>query len=450
MLISKIHLPRRTVLKALGATVGLPLLDAMIPAGTALGRTAAYGRPCMSFIYFPHGAVMEQWTPRGEGGGLGELPSILAPLASFRKQLTVVSGLENKSAIAPPVHAITPATWLSCTTPQVGKESRAGVTLDQVVAAKVKHDTRFDSIQVATEAEGGDGSSDSVYGGGYAKTISVAAASTPLPMEHDPRKLFLKLFSPDEGHSNSSLTPHAHEFEHTVFTRRGSVLDLVRQDAADLTGKLGPRDRAVLEDYLANVRAIERRVQSFNPPPTPGSAAETRRNEAPTGFSDHMDLMFDLIALSYEANLTRVASFMMAAEVSNQPYDFIGISDSFHTLSHHGNSPSKLDKLAKVQAYNTERFTRFLNKLATTRDGDGSLLDHSLIVYGSNMSNSNLHDHSDLPIALLGGACGKLTGDRHVRCADRTPLANLHVALLNKVGIATDAFADSTGALATI
>jgi hypothetical protein len=205
----------------------------------------------------------------------------------------------------------------------------------------------------------------------------------------------------------------------------------------------------VLEDYLANVRAIERRVQSFNPPARTAAAA-TQRDESSTAFNDHMDLMFDLIALAYEANLTRVASFMMAAEVSNQPYDFIGISDSFHTLSHHGNSPSKLDKLAKVQAYNTERFTRFVSKLAATRDGDGSLLDHSLIVYGSNMSNSNLHEHSDLPIALLGGACGNLTGGLHVRCPGHTPLANLHVALLNKVGIPTASFGDSTGELTTI
>ena len=448
MLITKIHLPRRTVLKALGATVGLPLLDAMIPAGTALGRTAAAGRPCMSFIYFPHGAVMDQWTPRGEGVGLGELPPILAPLSSYRKQLTVVSGLENKSAIAPPVHAITPATWLSCTTPQVGKESRAGVTLDQVVASRFKHGARFDSIQVATEVEGGDGSSDSTYGGTYARTISVDAASTLLPMEHDPRKLFQRLFSSDEA--RSSMTPPAHEFEHTVFTRRGSVLDLVRQDAADLSRKLGRRDRAELEDYLANVRTIERRVQSFTPPSALIAAAEARGNESPTAFNDHMDLMFDLIALAYEANLTRVASFMMAAEVSNQPYNFIGVSDSFHTLSHHGNNPSKLDKLVKVQAFNSECFTKFVNKLATTRDGEGSLLDHSLVVYGSNMSNSNLHDHSDLPMALLGGACGKLAGNRHVRCTDRTPLANLHVALLNKVGIPTTTFGNSTGELTSI
>ena len=441
MLISKIHLPRRTVLKALGATVGLPLLDAMLPAGTAgpsraLGETAAAARPCMSFIYFPHGAIMDQWTPRNDGAGL-ELPPILAPLASFRKQLTVVSGLENKSAIAPPAHAITPATWLSCTAPKVGAEPHAGVTVDQIAASKLGHDTRFDSIQVATEAQGGEGASDRTYGGTYAKTISFRTPSTPLPMEHDPRKLFQKLFASNDVALPDSTT-------HAVFTRRGSVLDLVRQDAADLSRKLGPADRALLQDYLANVRSIERRVQAYTP------SQGQPQDRAPTAFDEHMRLMFDLIALAYEANLTRVASFMMAAEASEKSYDFIGIPESFHGLSHHGESAAKLERLAKVQTYNTAMFAKFVSKLATIGDGEGSLLDHSLIVYGSNMSNSNLHDHSQLPVALVGGACGKLTGDRHVRCPAPTPLANLHVALLNKVAIPTTAFGDSTGELTTI
>jgi len=426
MLISKIHLPRRTVLKAIGATVGLPLLDAMIPAGTALAQTAAAARPCMSFIYFPHGAVMDQWTPATEGVGL-ELAPILAPLSPYRKQLTVVSGLENKSASAPPVHALTPATWLSCTAPKVGAQPYAGVTIDQVVAARLRGDTRFDSIQVATEAQGGEGSTDPTYGDVYARTISFRDPSTPLSMEHDPRKVFAQLFAQD------------------LFTRRGSVLDLVRDDAAALSRKLGSRDRAALDDYLANVRSIERRVQSYLPPTS--TLRSQHAGEAPTAFDERMRLMFDLIALAYEANLTRVASFMMAAEVSDQSYDFVGIPESFHALSHHGNSPAKLERLAKVQTYNTGLFAKFVSKLAATRDGDGSLLDHSLVVYGSNMSDSNLHDHSGLPVALLGGACGNLLGDRHVRCPEHTPLANLHVALLNKVGVPTTAFGDSTEAL---
>ena len=435
MLISKIHLPRRMVLKALGATVGLPLLDAMMPAGTALARTAAAARPCMSFVYFPHGAVMEQWTPRSDKGRLddagGGLPPILAPLAPYRQRLTVISGLENKSAIAPPAHAITPATWLSCTppAPQInGVAPRAGVTVDQVVAAKLGQDTRFGSIQLATEFEGGEGASDRAYGATYAKTISFGTPSTPLAMEHEAGKVFRRLFGQEQG-----VTAPAPRTA-TARAATASVLDLVRQDAADLSRRLGPRDRAVLSDYLENVRGIERRVQA------PG----------PIAFNEHVELMFDLMALAYEANLTRVGTFMMAAEVSNQSYDFMGVADSFHALSHHGNSPEKLERLAKVQTYNTKLFAKFVGKLAATRDGDGSLLDHSLIVYGSNMSNSNLHDHSNLPVALLGGACGKLTGARHVRCPEHTPLANLHVASLNNAGVPTETLGDSTSELTAV
>jgi Protein of unknown function (DUF1552) len=425
MLISKIHLPRRTVLKALGATVGLPLLDAMIPAGTALSRTGAAPRPCLSCVYFPHGAVMDRWIPRGEGTGL-ELAPILAPLAPFRQQVTVVSGLVNRSAIAPPVHAITPATWLSCVTPRPSPETWAGVTVDQIVATQLRHDTPFDSIQVATEVVGGMGASDNLYGDAYVKTISFRSPTEPLAMEHDPRRLFQRLFS--------------------VSSRdRRSVLDLVRRDAADLSRKLGPADRALLDDYLANVRSIERRVHAFVPARL---ELEQVSAEIPTAFDEHVRLMFDLIALAFEAGLTRVATFMMAAEVSNQSYAFMGVPDSFHALSHHGNSPAKLERLAKLQTYNTALFAEFVGRLARMRAGDGSMLDHSLIVYGSNMSNSNLHDHSGLPLVLVGGGCGQLAGGRHLRSPERTPLANLHVALLNKVGIPTSAFGDSTAELA--
>jgi hypothetical protein len=433
MLISKIHLPRRTVLKALGATVGLPLLDAMIPAGTA-GRSRAFARtqiagPCMSFVYFPHGAVMDRWTPRNNEGRLdddGELPPILAPLAPYRKHLTIVTGLENQAAIAPPAHAITPATWLSCTPPAPlvnGAAPRAGVTVDQVMAAKLGQDTRFDSIQLATEVEGGEGASDRTYGAAYAKTISFRTPSSPLTMEHDVGKVFRRLFGQDEG--ATARAPHP---------TRASVLDLVRQDAGDLSGKLGPRDQAVLGDYFEKVRGIERRVQAADSP----------------AFHERLELMFDLMALAYEANLTRVGSFMMAAEVSNQHYGFMGVGESFHASSHHGNSPEKLERLAKMQTHNTRLFANFVSKLAATQDGDGSLLDHSLIVYGSNMSNSNLHDHSNLPVALLGGACARATGGRHVRCPEHTPLANLYVALLNKAGIPTETFGDSTGELTAV
>jgi hypothetical protein len=439
MFISKIHLPRRTVLKALGATVGLPLLDAMIPAATALAQTAAAPKPSMTFVYFPHGAVMDKWTPTKEGADF-ELPPILAPLAPFQKQLTVLSGLENKSAVATPVHAITPGTWLSCMPPRISHDPFGGITIDQIAAQKIGQETQLPSIEVATEEQGGEGSCDRNYGCSYGKTISFRTPSTPLPMEHNPRKLFQQLF----GQGDTAA-------ERVALNREDqSVLDLVRRDAADLSRSLGARDRALLDDYLSTVREIERRVQKHSQ----ATASDTKLPDAPagipTGFDEHIQLMFDLIALAYQANLTRVSTFMMAAEVSNQPYSFMGIPDAFHPLSHHQNNPAKMERLSKVQIYHTQVFAKFVKKLAQMPDGDGSMLDHSLILYGSNMSNSNLHDHFPLPITIVGGGCGRLKGNQHLRYPDRTPIANLHVALLNRAGIPTKAFGDSTGEFSEI
>ncbi len=434
MFITRMHLPRRAVLKALGATVGLPLLDAMIPAATALAKTAAAPKPSMTFVYFPHGAVMDKWTPRKVGADF-DLPPILAPLAPFQKQLTVISGMENKSAVATPVHAITPATWLSCVPPRIGHYPYCGVTVDQVAAQKISQGTRLASIQVATEEQGGEGSSDRLYGCGYARTLSFRTPSTPLPMEHDPCRLFQQIF----GLGTTATASH---------TENRSVVDLVRHDAADLSRALGAGDRAHLDDYLNGVREIERRVRKH----AAAAAASPQPAQMPAGdpgpFGERVRLMFDLLALAYQTNLTRVATCMMAAEVSEQRYGFMGIGNTFHALSHHRNDPAKLGQLAAAQAFHTQLLARFVAKLAEMPDGDGSILDHSIILYGSNMSDGNLHDHHRLPLAVIGGGCGKLRGNQHLRYPDRTPIANLHVALLNAAGIPTRAFGDSTGELA--
>jgi hypothetical protein len=385
-------LSRRTVLRGVGVGVALPLLDAMLPAGVALAKTAAAPRPRMAFVYFPHGSVMDQWTPKAEGVHF-DLPPILEPLEPFRKQLTIVSGLENKSAVAAPVHALTPGTWLSCA-------PYGGITIDQIAAKHLSRDTPLPSLEVATEVQGGGGC-------GFGSTISFRTPSTPLPMEHDPRKLFQKLFG--QGGAES-------------------ILDTVSCDTKDLERRLGARDRVRLDDYLTAVREIERRVQTLS-----GS------------FDEDLNLRFDMMALAFQANLTRVATFMMAAEVSHQPYMHIGIPDAFHPLSHHANVPAKLERLSKVQIYHTKVFAKFVQTLAQTNDGEASMLDNSIILYGSNMSNSNLHDHFPLPTAIVGGGCGRITGNQHLRYPDRTPIANMHVALLNRVGIATETFGDSTG-----
>ncbi len=433
MFITKKHIPRRTILRGLGTAMALPLLDAMIPARTALAQTAANPTPHMGFIYFPHGAIMNQWTPATEGAGF-ELSAILKPLAPFKKQLTVVSGLENKPAISPAVHAITPGTWLSCVHPRATQDPYGGPTVDQIAAAHIGQDTPLPSIEVCTEGRGGGGSCDRDFGCSYAGTISFRTPNTPLPMEADPRKLFQRLFGQgDTADERKKLT-----------RQYSSILDLVSTEAADLQRSLGAQDRAMLGDYLDTVREIERRVQKMEA----HDLSHVNVPDAPAGipgaFEQHITLMFDLVALAYQANMTRVFSFMMAAEVSGLTYNQIGVPDAFHPLSHHNNEQAKMDKLVKIQTYHTDILAKFLTKLQKMPDGDGTMLDHSIILYGSNMSNSNAHNHYPLPTALVGG-WNKLKGDQHLKYADQTPLANMLLTVLDRAGIPMEAFGDSSG-----
>ena len=439
MFITKKYLNRRTVLRGLGVSLGLPLLDAMIPAATALASTAAAAKPRLGFIYFPHGAVMDQWTPKATGANF-DFPEIIASLKPFQKHLTVITGLENKSAIAAPVHAITPGTWLSCVPPRISHDPYGGVTVDQLAAQKIGQDTAMPSLEVTTEERGGEGSCDRNYGCSYGKTIAFSTPSTPLPMEHNPRKVFQQMF----GQGDTAQERAA------LLRENASIIDLVRSDASDLTRSLGVRDRVLLSDYLDQVQEIERRLQRMEHQDTKQMQIPDAPAGIPAAFDEHMRVMYDLIALAYQANLTRVASMMVAAEVSNQPYTFIGVSDAFHPLSHHQNDAAKMARLAKVQAFNTAMFARFIKRLSELPDGEGTMLDNSMILFGSNMSNSNIHDHFPLPTTVLGLGGGKLKGNQHLRYPDHTPIANLHVALLNRAGIATEKFGDSTGQLTEI
>ena len=432
MYITRKHLSRRTVLKGTGVAVALPLLDAMIPAATTLAATAAAPKPRAAFVYFPHGAVMDQWTPAKVGTDF-ELPQILAPLKPFQKQLTVISGLENKSAIAAPVHAITPGTWLSCVPPRISHDPLGGTTVDQIVAKQIGQNTPLPSIEVGTEERGGEGSCDRNYGCSYGKTISFRDPSTPLPMEHNPRKLFQQLFGAGDTAQERDLLAREDK----------SLLDLVSRDAADLKRRLGVRDAAMVDDYLTTVREIERRVQQLSSRDLSAVSLPDAPSGIPSRFDEQMRLMFDMIALAFQANLTRVATFMMAAEVSNQPYNFIGISDAFHPLSHHANNAQKMERLARVQAWNTGEFARFVKKLQSLPDGEGNMLDNSFILFGSNMSDSNLHNHYPLPTAVVGGGMGKLKGNQHLRYAEKTPIANLHLTLLDRMGVPMEKLGDS-------
>jgi uncharacterized protein DUF1552 len=431
MFVTKKHLARRTFLKGLGVTMGLPLLDAMIPARTALAQTAAAAKLRAGFIYFPHGAVMSQWTPEKTGTDW-EFTPILKPLEAFRKQMTIISGLENKAAIAPPVHALSPGTWLGGVAPRKSQSPLAGKTIDQMIADKIGQDTPFPSLEVAIEARGGNGGCDRDYGCSYSGTISFRTPRTPLPMEADPRKLFQRLFGVGD-------TP---EERKKIAKQYSSVLDLVSDEAAALQRSLGPTDKVVLSDYLETVREIEQRVQKMeardlsklNLPPAPAG---------PPGNPDaHLMLMLDLIALAYQGNLTNVFSLMMAGEGTGLTYQVVGVSDGYHPISHYGADKSKQEKCIKIQTYYSSVMAKFLTKLQSLPDGDGSMLDHTMLVWGSNMSNSDRHNHFPLPMTILGGATGKVKGGQHLKYPDQTPLSNLLLTVVQKAGVETEKVGD--------
>jgi len=414
MFISKVHLDRRTFLRGMGATIALPLLDAMIPARTALAATAARPVPRLAFVYFPHGAIMREWTPES-AGPLGQLGRILEPLSAFKDRLTIVSGLENRHAYGP-VHAITPGTWLSGTSP--GTAGGSFTTADQIAAVQLGRDTLLPSIELGTEAPTriSSGAWEGEYHESFGATTSFRGSSTALPMEFNPRRVFNTLFA--RGTVAQGFSPA---------NTSTSVLDLVAADTARLQTRLGPSDCAVLHDYLDAVRDVERRADSGDTTP----------------FPERLHLMFDMMALAFQADITRVASIMMAAETSQRTYEQIDVPDAFHLLSHHQYDPEKMEKLVRIQRYHTSVFAAFVQKLADLSDGDGSLLDRSLILYGSNMSDSHAHDHFPLPAALVGGGCGRLRGGHHVRYPDRAPLSSLLLTLLDRAGVQVDSIGDS-------
>jgi uncharacterized protein DUF1552 len=435
MFLTKRHLQRRTFLKAAGASLALPLLDAMIPAATALAKTAAAPRPRLGFIYFPHGAVMENWTPTSTSADFALSP-ILQPLAALRSHLSVVSNIGNKPGESRAVHALVPGTWLSCVHPTEGPTPNGGVTADQIAAARIGQETQWPSLEIATAQGHGAGSAcERGYGCSYTSTLSFRTPSTPLPIESNPRELFLRLF----GQGDSA------EERKFLAQQTGSLLDMVSSEVSSLRRELGPQDQQVLANYLDSVREIERRTQMsaqgdlshLQLPDTPGANSES--------FDEHINLLFDLTALALQGNLTRVFTFMMAPEVSEQTYGHIGVPDAFHALSHHANEKAKKDRLTLIQAYHTKVFAKFATKLQQLPDGDGNMLDNSLLLYGSNMSNSNAHNQYPLPTAVLGRAGGRVKGNQHINYPERTPLANVLRTMLDRSGVPVDKFGDSTG-----
>jgi hypothetical protein len=448
MFITKRHLSRRTVLRGAGVSLALPLLDAMIPAATALAQTAAAPKLKVGFFYIPHGAIqwntphgpaMDHWNPSGSGASF-KLSEILAPLEQFKHVVASFSHLENK-ANENSVHAIVPATWLSGTRPDGRSQSASmSTTIDQMIAEHLGQDTPLPSLEVASETTAQVAACPSGAGCYYSTTLSFRNATSPLPMEFNPRKVFTQLFG--EGDTDAERA--------AIAAQTRSLLDLIADRTAALKKQVGASDRVVLDEYLSTVREIERRVEKAEQ----RDLSAITLPEAPIGeldsFDEQVKLMFDLIALAYQANLTRVASYIMVAEGTNRTYNHIGVSDAFHPLSHHANDRDKMLRLVRIQRYHVERFADFVAKLAATPDGDGSLLDHSLFMYGSNMSNSDRHNNYPLPNILVGGANGRLKGGQHVELPEHTPLTNLLLTVLNKAGLEMQSFVDSTGAIAGV
>ncbi|HEX7237449.1 MAG TPA: DUF1552 domain-containing protein [Gammaproteobacteria bacterium] len=448
MFLTKKHLSRRTVLKGAGVTLALPLLDAMIPAATALAQTAAAPKLRVGFFYIPHGAIqwntalgaaMDRWNPSGSGANF-KLSEILSPLEKHKHLVTSFSNLENK-ANQNSVHAIVPSTWLSGTRPDTSVQGASmAATIDQLIAARIGQETALPSLEVASELTAQQAACPSGAGCYYSTTLSWRDATSPLPMEFNPRKVFTQLFG--EGDTDAERA--------AVTAQTRSLLDLIADRTVALQQQVGASDRVLLDQYMTTVREIERRVQLAEQ----RDLSAITLPEAPIGelekFDDQVKLMFDLIALSYQANLTRVASYIMVAEGTQRTYNHIGVPDAFHPLSHHANKMESLEKLVKIQKYHVDRFAGFVAKLAEIPDGDGSLLDHSLFMYGSNMSNSDKHNNYPLPNILVGGANGRLKGGQQVELPEHTPLTNVLLTVLNKAGLEMKSFSDSTGEIAGV
>jgi hypothetical protein len=428
MFITKKHLSRRTVLKGVGAAVALPLLDAMNPAGVAWAQTAAGKAPHrLAFVGFPHGAVMRHFKPEQTGRDY-TMPRILEPLAPYREHMTIVTGLRNKPAESPEPHAYIEQTWLSCVAPkQAGVAGPdAGVTADQFAARHIGQETRIPSLELTTSQRGAQ--------------LAWRTPTQSLPQEGNPRNVFYRLFGQGDNEAERAQ----------IVKETGSILDRVMAQAAGLQAKLGGQDRQAVDAYLDSVREIERRVQMASEADTSNLDIPEAPIGVPNDLDAHFALMFDLMALAFQADLTRVITFSMDREASMRTYNNLSISEAFHPLSHHANDPAKQDRLAVIQTYHTKVFARFIDRLAKAPEGDGSLLDHSMVLYGSNMSDSNRHNNDPLPSAILGHAHGRIKGGQHVTYGQDSKHSNLLLTLLERTEIPVESIGDSDKTLSEV
>lgn len=442
MIISKKSLPRRTLLRGLGAGLALPLLDAMVPAMTALAATPAAPVRRLGFVYIPMGATISQWTPP-ELGRMTRLSPTLNSLTPYLDQLTVISNLELKNAYSPGNHATANAAFLSAAKAKLteGTDYELGTTVDQIAASRIGKDSPLPSMELAMDLLTTIGNCDNGYACVYQNNLSWSSPTTPLPAEAHPRLVFERLFG--EGGSVAE--------RRAELRKNASILDWVSADIARLQGQLGAGDRTKVGEYLDAVREVERRIQKAEKQTADSALPDVDRPVGvPASYSDHAKLMFDLQVLAMQADITRVISFQLAREASTRVYPEAGVTDPHHPLTHHSGDPEKMARVAKINAYHMSLFAYFLGKLKATREGNGTLLDNSLLLCGSGMGNPDVHDHVNLPIVVGGGAAGNVKGGHHIRYKQPTPLANLHLTLLDKVGVHLDAFADSEGKISEL
>ena len=446
MIVTKKYLPRRTFLRGMGATLALPLLDGMVPAFAAMRDSAATPVRRLFIGYVPNGIIMDKWTPVAEGAAF-DLPMILEPLTPFRDQMIVVSGLACEAAMPLPGegtgdHVRAASAFLTGVHPKKteGPDIRGGLSMDQIAARELGKDTQLTSLELALDPNELVGACEAGWSCAYANTLSWRNPTTPLPMENQPRAVFERLFGDTDDTTQAARLARIAEDR--------SILDSLVREVASLQQSLGPSDRTKVTQYLDALRDIERRIRMAEEQ----SDRELPQIDRPAGgipdtFAEHARLMFDLQTLAYQADLTRVITFMMSREVSPRTYPELGIPDPHHGLSHHGNNPRQMEKLSTVNHHHIEQFAYFLDKLRSTPDGDGSLLDHMTILYGCGISDGNQHLHTNLPILVAGGGAGRITGGRHLRYPEETPLTNLQLTLLDKLGVEAESLGDSTGQL---
>jgi hypothetical protein len=435
MIITKKAIPRRRFLRGMGVTLALPLLDAMVPAATALAKTPANPVRRLGFVFMPMGCDLTRWTPPGDT--LDQLSPILGSLAPVREHVTAISNLELRNAY-PGTHATSNAAFLSAARAKLTESSDyyLGTTVDQIAAKQIGQQTQLPSLELSMDLLQTVGQCDNGYACVYQNNLSWSSPTTPLPAEAHPRMVFESLFG--EGGSIAD--------RRAALRKKASLLDWFNEDIARLQRELGPGDRAKVSHYLDSVREVERRIQKAEADTVGNPLPDLDRPVGvPAAYADHARLMFDLQVLALRGDVTRVITFQLARETSNRTYPEIGVSDPHHPLSHHGNDPEKIARMAKINQFHVSLFAEFIGKLKETADGNGSLLDHSLYLYGSGMGNPNVHDHINLPILVAGGAAFGMKGGRHLKFSKPTPLANLHLTLLDKAGVQLESFADSQG-----